>query len=445
MKHSWLIAMRELKERVKSRSFLLMALLGPILVLGLTYLLFALGGSEKKILNVLIMDPQEIMSGKIMPKEDPNIKYSFTNTYVDFEEFAKYEEYQKFDIGVELNEKVISNKHIKVMYRETPSERVKTRIQYHVERRFEEIFVKEFTQLSVQKFREIKQPMQFHFFNVYDPKNTDSKLSAWAGYFFGLIIILFIFLFGMTILRSVSKEKSNRIVEVILASVSARQLLVGKVIGIGISALFQFVLWSIIIGTGLFILRETVFIDLLDPSNFNPQQMTQEIANASMQEKLFAAREYNDFVELVYERIQFSSMLIFFTLFFIVAYIFYGSFFAAVGASMGSESDGQQYIIPIMSLLLLALYGGYYTVYYPEGPWANVFAFLPFTSPVAMMVKLGIGFSANDSWELFASLGILLGSALLMFYLAGKIYQNGILQFGHRLKAKHFIKWLKKS
>ena len=331
------------------------------------------------------------------------------------------------------------------MYRETPSERVKTRIQYHVERRFEEIFVKEFTQLSVQKFREIKQPMQFHFFNVYDPKNTDSKLSAWAGYFFGLIIILFIFLFGMTILRSVSKEKSNRIVEVILASVSARQLLVGKVIGIGISALFQFILWSFIIGTGLFILRETVFIDLLDPSNFNPQQMTQEIANASMQEKLFAAREYNDFVELVYERIQFSSMLIFFTLFFIVAYIFYGSFFAAVGASMGSESDGQQYIIPIMSLLLLALYGGYYTVYYPEGPWANVFAFLPFTSPVAMMVKLGIGFSANDSWELFASLGILLGSALLMFYLAGKIYQNGILQFGHRLKAKHFIKWLKKS
>lgn len=98
-----------------------------------------------------------------------------------------------------------------------------------------------------------------------------------------------------------------------------------------------------------------------------------------------------------------------------------------------------------MLLLLLALYGGYYTVYYPQGPFASLFAFLPFTSPVVMMVKLGTGFSVNESWQLFASLGILLASALVMFYLAGKIYENGILQFGHRLKAKHFIKWLKKS
>lgn len=347
MKHSWLIALRELKERVKSRSFVLMALLGPLLVLGLTYLLFALGGSEKKVIKVLIMDPQEIMGGKIMPKEDPNIKYAFTNSYVDFKEFSTYEEYKEFDIGVELNEKVLSNKHIKVMYKENPSERVKSKIRYQVERRFEELFVKQFTDLYVNKFREIKQPMQFHFYNVYDPKNEDSKLAAWAGYFFGLVIIVFIFLFGMTILRSVSKEKSNRIVEVILASVKARQLLVGKVLGIGIAALLQFIVWTTVIGLGLFILRETVFIDLLDPSNFNAQQMTAEIAEATMQEKLFAAREYNDFVELVYERIHFSNMIIFFLLFFLVAYIFYGAFFAAIGASMGSESDGQQYIIPL--------------------------------------------------------------------------------------------------
>lgn len=445
MKLSWLIAKRELRERVKSRAFILMAFLGPLLVLGLTYLLFALGGSEKKIIHVLVMDPERIMEDKMMPKEDPNIKYDFTNTYVDFKEFKTYPEYQKYDIGVELNEKVLSNKHIKVMYRETPSERIKSRISYHVERRFEEIFVKQFTDLSVLKFREIKQPMQFHFFNVDDPKNTDNKLGAWAGYFFGLVIILFIFLFGMTILRSVSKEKSNRIVELILASVSARKLLVGKVLGIGLSALIQFCFWTVIIGVGLFIMRETIFIDVLDPQNFNTQQMTAEVANNQLQEKMGMAREYNDFVNLVYERIQFSAMITFFLLFFIAAYLFYGAFFAAIGSSMGSESDGQQYIIPLMLLLLFSLYTGYYTVYYPQGDWVGLFSFLPFTSPMVMMVKLGIGFGPDESWKLFTSLLVLLASGVFMFYIAGRIYENGILQFGHRLKFTHFIKWIKKS
>lgn len=444
MNNSILIAVRECKERVKSRSFLLMAILGPLLVLGLIIILFAVGGSEKKHLSVLVMDPYEILDGKIMPKEDPTISYDIINDYVDFTPFANQATYQKYDLGVEINEQVVKNKTVKVIYREKPSSKTEIKLRLHIERRLEEIMVKEFTTLSVQKFRAVKQPINFKFFDTYDPKEEEDNLAGWAGFFFGAIIILFIFLFGMTILRGVSKEKSNRIIEVLLASTSPKQLLIGKVFGIGITALFQFLIWSVVIGVGLFFLRETLFPDIFDPQSMNFQQMSQEVANMTQSRLKSNARDYNDFVELVYSSIQFGNMLPFFVLFFIGGYIFYGSFFSAIGASIGSESDGQQFIIPILFLLILSLFGGYYAVYYATSELTTLFAYLPFTSPVVMLVKLGQGFSANDSWQIYIALFTLFISAIFMFWVASKIYSNGVLQFGHRLQIKHLFKWLKK-
>lgn len=444
MNKSWLIAVRECKERLKSRSFLMMAVLGPLLVLGLVFILFAVGGSEKKHLSVLVMDPYQVLDGKIMPKQDPAVEYDIINSYVDFPEFAKYGEYQKYDLGIEINEQVLKNKTVKVMYREKPSTKTEVSIRLHIERRLEEIMVKEFTDLSIQKFRAVKQPMNFKFFNTYDPKDEEDNLAGWAGFFFGTIIILFIFLFGMTILRGVSQEKSNRIVEVLLASASPKQLMVGKVVGIGITALIQFLIWVIIIGLGLYLMRETLFPDIFDPANLNVQQMTDEVANLTEIQLRMNAREYNDFVELIFNSIRFENMIPFFILFFIGGYIFYGAFFSAVGASIGSESDGQQFIIPIVLLLILGLLGGYYAIYYPGSTLTDIFAFLPFTSPVVMLVKLGQGFSANDSWQIYTALLLLFVAAVSMFLVAGKIYRNGILQFGHRVSVKHLFKWLRK-
>lgn len=444
MNKSVLIAVREYKERIKARSFLLMAILGPLLVLGLVFILFAVGGSQKKHISVLVMDPYEILEGKIMPKEDPSVSYDIINDYVDFEPFANQNEYQKYDLGIEINEQVVKNKTVKVLYREKPNSKTEIKLRLHIERRLEEIMVKEFTTLSVQKFRAVKQPINFKFFDTYDPKEEEDNLAGWSGFFFGAIIILFIFLFGMTILRGVSQEKSNRIIEVLLASASPKQLLIGKVFGIGITALFQFLIWIVVIGVGLFFLRETLFPDVFDPSNMSFQQMSKEVARLTQSRLELNARDYNAFVELVYSSIRFENMLPFFLLFFVGGYVFYGSFFSAIGSSIGSESDGQQFIIPILFLLVLSLFSGYYAIYFPSNGLTTVFSYLPFTSPVVMLVKLGQGFSANQSWHIYLSLLTLLLAALFMFWIAGKIYSNGILQFGHRLRVKHLFKWLKK-
>ena len=444
MRKIQLIALRELKERLTSRSFILMAILGPLFVLGLIYALFSLGGSEKQHWNVLVMDKTEIMENKIAPKTDPRFTFHFINEFVEYDQFAELEQFQQYDLAVLINEKIISNKQVIVSYRELPTEYIQRRLIYHVERRFEEIMVEEFTDLDVSKFREIKQSMNFSFKNTYDPKNEISYKAAWVGYIFGIGILLFVFLFGMTILRGVANEKSNRVVEVLLASVSPKQLLTGKVIGIGVTALLQFIVWTLLIGVGLFIFRQTFFPDLLDPSLL-VEQMSQDVAQQALDEFALTARSYNDFVDLVYRDIHFTNMLFFFVLFFLGGYFFYGSFFAMIGAAMGSESDGQQYIIPISIVLILSLLSGYYVMYHPDTTLSAILGYLPFTSPVIMMIELSKGFSEGSVWQIYVALAVLFLSSIFLFGIAGRIYKNGILQFGHRLRFGLLLRWLKKS
>lgn len=440
MNKTWLIASRELKARLLSRSFVLMAFLGPIIVLIGAYLLFALSGTEKKNYNVLIMDKKEILSNRLMPQKDPLFNFDFINSFIDYDEFANLDKFQKYDLSVWINEKVFTNKTIVISYRERPSDKVIRKLSYHIERRLEELMVKEFTDLEIQKFRSIKQPLNFNLKNTYDPKSETEYRAGWVGYFFGGLIIMFIFLFGMTILRSVVSDKSNRIVEILLSSVNPKQLLSGKILGIGLAALFQFVIWIALISIGLIIFRQVFFPDIFDPT-IVATQVSEQVKEASGEASI--AAHYNEYVELVYRQVHFLNMLIFFLLFFIGGFLFYGAFFAAIGASMGSESDGQQFIIPLVLLMILVFVSGYYTIYYPDLWVVKLCAFLPFSSPVSMMINLGFGFSEGAVWQLIFSLFILYLSAFLMLIIAGRIYKNGILNFGQRVSIKRILQFLR--
>ena len=445
MKNTWMIAMREFKERIGTRSFILFSVLGPLLVIGLVYMLFALGGQSKQHWNVLVADHNGLFESKIMAGEDESITYFFANGVIELDEFKDGKKYQEYDAMLEVNGKVLTNKTAFLFYRNKPSIRMQTRIQFQYERRLEEILVERFTEMSLKKFRTIKQPIGVNFSDVNDPDGQANDMTGWAGFFFGALIFLFIFLFGMTILRSVSREKSNRIVEVLLASVSPNQLMLGKIIGIGLAAFVQFIIWIAIIGLGLYLMREHLFPDALDAANMNVKQLLLDANDTTYQEKYFAAREYNEFVNLVYDRIQFANTIGFFFVFFVAGYFFYGAIFAAIGATMGSESDGQQFVIPIVILLCLSLYAGYFTMNSPDSGMATLLHYIPFTSPVVVMVKLYQGYEPGHMYEIYLSLIILIISAFGVMAIASRLYRNGILQFGHRVRLKHIFKWMKRS
>ena len=184
MRNSWLIAIRELKERFSNGTFLWMMVLGPLCFLLFLFFLFKSGDEGKKSLTVLIADPAGLMDNKIVSSEGKNVNYYFIGDYLEIEEFRDGKAYQNFDALIEVNEKVLMNKKSFVFYRENPSADVKMQLKFQLERRVEEVMIENFTNLSVDQFRQIKQPLNVDFRNVYDPKNDKlflrSQPMVWA-------------------------------------------------------------------------------------------------------------------------------------------------------------------------------------------------------------------------------------------------------------------------
>ncbi len=440
---SWIIAKREIKERLKTRSFLMLSIFGPILVLGLIYLLIALKGTETQRWNVLVTDPIEFLDNKMMPEKEGNLTFSFLNKYLTHDDFAAGKKYQNFDALVEINEKILSNRVVYVFYRSKPSFQLQKEVQYIVERRIEELMIAKYTDLSVATFREIKQPLSFGFRNVNDPYDQTSDIRGWVGFAFGGLIVFFIGLYGMTLLRSVSSEKTNRVVEIILSSVKPRDVMNGKLIGVGITALFLFLIWIILIALGMLLAREYLFPDIYDAAKMNIQNTVDSGRFLSLQEKLYNGKEFNAVIDLIFERIDFSVMITFFVLFFILTYIFYGSLFLAIGAGQGSEGDGQQFILPIFAVLLSTVYCAYFILSNPESSAGEWLQYLPFTAGPIWLVKISQGLDKNAIFSLILSLVYLLLSSIILLFLAGKIYKNGVLSNGHRVGFKHLWKWIR--
>jgi ABC-2 type transport system permease protein len=438
MKNSWIIAKREIAERLNSKSFLMFLFIGPILVLLALVLLFKAGDEGKSQLKILVSDEGNLLEGILHTQKNSPIQYQISRDYVSFETFRSKPEYQQYDALLDVNHKVLENKMCMVFYRDKPAVERQIGIRFQLEKRIEEILVNETSKMSISDYRKIKQPLNVVYRNVYDPKQEIDHLAGWSGFGFGLLTMIFIFLFGMTILRSTSRDKSNRIVEVILASVKSFHFMVGKIVGIGVVAFLQFLVWTLFVVIGLYFFRENLFPDIYDPANLGLNGM-------GSQDALVAeGMHLNKIVELVYDRINYSVMIPIFLVFFTVGYFFYAAFFASIGASSGSESDGQQFILPLIGLFGLSIYAGYLAVQFPESDLVTYLFYLPFTSPMVALVKVSQGFSAGQSYTLFMSLMILLISTIIAVQLASRIYKNGILQFGHRLSFKHFWKWMKK-
>ncbi|MDC0460565.1 ABC transporter permease, partial [Crocinitomicaceae bacterium] len=300
MKQSWIIAMREFRERVLNKSFLMMLLIGPLMVLTLAYFLVKANDEGKKELNILIADPGNIMDGVISSKESKSVNYYFLDGYIELDDFKKGKDYQKYDVLVEVNEKVLNNKKVFVFYRDFLSADIKNLMKFNIERRVEEVMVKEFTDLTVDRFRQIKQPLNMDFRNIDDPTGIESNSEGWAGLFFGFMIFLFILMFGMSILRGISREKSNRIVEVLVSVVKPRQLMLGKMIGIALSAVFQLIVWFSIVGVGLWIFQNYIFTEFFMSDDYIHMQLNE---GTDVLYGQFNDLHQNEMIELIYDRL----------------------------------------------------------------------------------------------------------------------------------------------
>lgn len=248
-----------------------------------------------------------------------------------------------------------------------------------------------------------------------DESKGSSEMSSAIGFITAFLIYLFIFMYGSMVMRGVIEEKTSRIVEVIISSVRPFQLMMGKIVGVALVGLTQFVLW-ILLTYSIASIFEVIFMN----SN-NQSEIITGILNSVGQ-------------------INLSSIVISFLFYFMGGYLLYSSLFAAIGSAVDTESDTQQFVLPITIPLILSLVMIEPIMNNPDGTLAIWFSIIPFSSPIIMMVRLPFG--GVENWEIIISATVLICTFLSTTYIASKIYRVGILMYGKKSSFKELIKWI---
>jgi ABC-2 type transport system permease protein len=259
-----------------------------------------------------------------------------------------------------------------------------------------------------------------------------NALKVAIGFGFGYLIMMFIIIYGNTVMRSVIEEKTNRIIEIIISSVKPFSLMIGKITGNALAGLLQFTIWAIIGGVLIFVLSVVFSVPMGTTANM-------DIPNVASQntELMQIIQSYLNEILLLPK----YTILVGFLCYFIGGYFLYSSIYAAIGAAVDSETDSQQFLLPIILPLMLAVYVGFFSVLNdPHGTVAVVFSMIPLTSPIVMMMRLPFGV---PWYEIVISLSILVATFLATVWFAAKIYRIGILMYGKKPTYKDLYKWLK--
>ncbi|GAA0891507.1 ABC transporter permease [Fulvivirga kasyanovii] len=254
-----------------------------------------------------------------------------------------------------------------------------------------------------------------------EEKESDAGISFGIGYFTGFLIYIFMFAYGGQVMQGVIEEKSSKIVEVIISTVKPFQLMLGKILGVASVGLFQVLIWVVLIAV-----LSTVVLGLLGLEI--PQETAMQAPDAETSEK---------FVRLL-ANIPFTKIILTFIFYFIGGYLLYGALFAAAGSAVDSPSEAQQFMFPIMIPLIAGIIGMGSIVNNPDGNVSFWLSIIPFTSPIAMMGRIGFGVPA---WELALSMVLLVLGFVFTTWLAGRIYRVGILMHGVKVNYKTLVKW----
>lgn len=438
-----LIIRREYWTRVRKKSFIIMTLVGPLLFAGLTMGSVFLAMLDNTEHEVLIVDQDNLITrdhgGTIAPRfvnnfeGSDNIRYHFTNNMLEDSIFKN----SIYTLMVDINGQNISKGHTYLTYKKTPSLDVKSKLNNDISKSLEEMRVKDSLNIAWEKYKSMKVHMSFIERDI-DKVGVEENASikAGIGFVFAIVIYMFIFLYGTQVMRGVIEEKTNRIVEVLISSVKPFQLMMGKVLGIGLVALTQFVAW-VVLGAvfttlGLAFFGADSMATVAQAKGSLPVEVTNEIANAEAISKVM------DFMNSV----NWPLLIFVFIFYFIGGFLLYGSLFAAIGSAVDSETDTQQFMIPVSIPLIFGFFISEMMIINPEGPAAVWGSIIPLTSPVVIMVRTAIGFDSGEIWVLIVSMVLLVATFLGVIWIAAKIYRTGVLMYGKKASYKEIWKWL---
>ena len=261
-----------------------------------------------------------------------------------------------------------------------------------------------------------------------DEQESSTDVAMGLGLMLSIFTYMFVLMYGAMIMNSVIEEKTNRIVEVVVSSCRPFQLMLGKIIGVGLVGLTQMAIWIVLLAIIGTIAGSALGLNALS----SPDAMA--AAGTAV-----GTEGMDGFMREVMS-INFMPIILNFILYFLGGYLLYSALFAGLGSAVDQASDSSQFTTPVIMIMLIAFYAGMACMENPSGPTAVWCSIIPFTSPVVMMIRLPFGV---PFWQLALSLGLLFGTALAITWLAARIYRRGILHYGKKASFGDLFKWMK--
>ena len=455
MKKIFLIIQREYLTRVRKRSFVVMTILGPLLMAATIVVPVYLATRTDETKSVAVLDETGIFYEKF--KDADNIKFHYLVSDIGSAKtnFIKSGDHAllyipKTEVTLPTNAILYSEKSVSINVISYIKNVMSKQIEdVKLQARLRELQTDKQVPVSVDDIlRSIKTSVDINTLKI-GPNGQESKsyteINMVLGMFAGILIYFFIFMFGSQVMRGVIEEKTSRVVEVIISSVKPFQLMMGKIIGVGLVGLTQFLLWVVLTFGIVTVVTSTMTPKDVKKSATEQMLIHKQALNPSAAAALSGQQDSSSdegmggVMEAI-NSVNFPVMIGSFIFFFLVGYLMYAALFAAIGGAVDSEADTQQFMLPITIPLILSIIMAQYIIRDPDGPVSFWFSIFPLTSPVVMMIRIPFGV---PYLQVILSMVLLLLGFLGTTWLAGKIYRTGILMYGKKISYKELWKWIR--
>ncbi|MCY4781377.1 ABC transporter permease [Sphingobacterium sp. UT-1RO-CII-1] len=435
MNKIFLIIQREYLSRVRKRSFILTTFLVPLFFIGMYAGVFFLTKKsfEDTFAHVYVIDQEGSIISQLVSNK--NITYEQATGSLDKEK-ESLQKREKNSYLLIIPSDFYSSKDIEILSAGKPN--IST--QSEIKNQLAELIRNQAYErlgLNAESIREIDDKINISAKEISETgeaKESHTEIAMGISMALAVLIYLSLFLYGAQVMRGIIEEKVSRIVEVIISSVKPFQLMMGKILGIGLVGLTQFLLWI----TLTLVLTTAATTFLVDQ-----QEITSQLAqnSQSLGDETIKASTSDINPTKFLESIEITKLLVCFFIFFLGGYFLYSALFAAVGSAVDSETEASQFTMPITMPLLLAYILSFgVLVNDPHGAVATWLSFIPLTSPIAMLVRIPFGV---PTWQIVISVVLLIAGFLLTTWAASRIYRVGILMYGKKASLKELIKWFK--
>ena len=429
-----LIMKREYLTKVRNKSFIIMTFLSPLIFVGIFALVAYLSNlNNDTVRTIYVMDESGLFSEEFVSSPHLQYKLIFDSSLEDAKKDTERDKVNGL-LYIPKKEKLEDfSRGITFYSEDSPSMTTMGNINRILENKVNTLKLKESgIDSEMIKNLNINISANQETFKGQETSKLGAGLKLAFGGAAGYLLFMFIIIYGNMIMRSVIEEKTSRVIEVIISSVKPRILLLGKIFGTTLAGLTQFLIWVVLI---LVLMTVVTSLFGIDAASMSPSQqaLDQSIEGGTQQLVQEFIMEINN--------LPIANLIVMFIFFFIGGYLLYASLYAAVGAAVDSETDTQQFMMPILMPLILAVYVGVFTVIdNPHGTVSQVFSFIPFTSPVVMLMRIPFGVPL---WQQILSVTLLFITFFGTVWFAAKIYRVGILMYGKKTTYKEIYKWLK--